>query len=81
MTSKNRVRVIDFDVAAQLSPLGLCLAKRKITINVLINSIIHVNTDTSAGDRFRPLRRAAQSVRAPFYQGRPIRAWPQLFLD
>jgi hypothetical protein len=65
----NRVRVIDFDVAAPVSPLGLWLAKCKITINVLINSIIHVHTDTRAG----PL---PVQTSVPFYQRRSTRAWP-----
>lgn len=40
----NRVRVIDSDVAAPLSPLGLCLAMCKLTIIVLIKQIQRYNT-------------------------------------
>jgi hypothetical protein len=73
----NRVRVIDSDVAAPLSPLGFCLAMCKLTIIVLIKQIQRYNTCSyryAGRGHASGAEPVGQRERAPspFYQRRSI---------
>jgi len=65
----NRIRVIDSDVAALLSPLSHAQIYNYCTHETDFNGTIHVHTDTRAGTPFRCRTRGSTRTRtpAPFY--------------